>query len=116
MSQSKKYRSLICKQDRDVDKNLSGKLCGLESSNPKEFWKLLNKIKSRSENDNVNNIGLNEWKEHFQQIYKSSDVIDKMSLYHDEELINLEQKGEENVVSGRHFTVGEIKKHKISEK
>ena len=34
-----------------------------------------------------------------------------MSLYHDEELINLEQESEENFVLGRHFTIGEIKKH-----
>ena len=40
-----------------------------------------------------------------------------MSLYHDEELINLEQESEENIVLGRHFTIGEIKKHiKESEK
>ena len=111
MFQSKKYKSFIRKKERDVNRNMVDKLCRLKSSNPKEFWKLLNKINTRSETDNVNYIDLDQWKSHFEGIYTSSDVTDNVSLYKDEEITNLEQDSEENVLLSSHFTIGEIKKH-----
>ncbi len=104
LAESKRYKKLIKKKEKEVHNELYTKLCTIESNNPKEFWQIIDKLKTTKPNL-ADDISPEEWIKHFQTLYT---VQPDLSLKPD--LQNLEDctSVEENL--NKAISINEIKK------
>ena len=68
MSLSKKYNKLRKRKRRLYFHNLLQSLDLLQSTNPKEYWNIINSIKRESASECASNIEPNTWKKYFESL------------------------------------------------
>ena len=97
---AKKHKKLIRREKRNFDKELNKKLITLKSTNPGEYWKIINNGKKKIK---TGNIPLNTLFDHFHDLNKSKTNanvnIPDSPIQNSNESIN------------RAFTIDEINKH-----
>ena len=78
ISTKKAFKKLVKKKNWDAKNKLLDKICDSEKKNPKQFWRLLNKLKEAKANDSP--ISMKEWEEHFRGLLNTpiADRSDKI--------------------------------------
>jgi hypothetical protein len=104
--QSRKYKKMLRKKEKEYREKILSNLCSLESTNPKQFWSLVNKLKTSDSNSEGSDIESDRWVEHFETLYNCTPDT---SL--DTDIANLENNSESNETLSKPFTISEIKKH-----
>ncbi len=102
---SKKYKKMLKKKEKSVRSTLINNLCTLQSQNPKQFWKIVDQLKTKSSNP-VEDIKPEEWLGHFKTLYTST-----MDSSLDNDIKQREGSTHESEQLNKAFTIGEVKKH-----
>ncbi len=100
------YKKLLKRKEREAHGQLLNHLCSLESKDPKQFWKLVNKMKNSDQQGGGLDIHPDQWVNHFNQLYNCTPdaSLDKNSA-------ELENEADVSETLSRPFTIREIKKH-----
>ena len=106
----KKYRRMMKTKRREYKDYLLNSLSELECSNPKLFWKTLDKLKDSDrhrQDEDIKNIGADEWYEHFKSL--SLKKFEDKSF--DDELYSFEERStqDEFTTLDTRFSMQEIK-------
>ena len=104
-SLAKKYKRLLRQEKRKYDKELNAKLKQLKSTNPGEYWKIINQDKKINK---VGNIPLDTLVGHFQELNRAETTPP----------VNIPESHTENTneIVNKAFSAAEIKKHITSHK
>ncbi len=101
--QSKQYKRMLKRKERAIHTKLVNDLCSEESKNPKHFWQLINKMKSKQSNP-ADDISPVDWLKHFKSLYCSPP---DHSLQTD--ILALENNSPSDEYLNRPFTISEVK-------
>lgn len=105
LSTSKKYKKMLKQKERSVRGKMVDDLCSLQSKNPKQFWKIIDQLKTNTSNP-VEDINSEDWIKHFQSLYNTTS---DPSL--DEDIQLREESTPKHEQLNKAFSISEIKKH-----
>jgi hypothetical protein len=68
---NKEFAKLRKLKKREYTQNISDKLDNLQTNNPKEYWRLVNSLRSNVKDGLVSNIDCNTWSDYFSNLSKT---------------------------------------------
>ncbi|ESO87055.1 hypothetical protein LOTGIDRAFT_154542 [Lottia gigantea] len=75
----KEYKKISKFKSREAKRKLLEQIDELESNNPREYWKLVNRLVNNKNDEDPGNISLSQWEDHYNKLFNPNLISDPLT-------------------------------------